>query len=140
MEKELSQQFILYDGMCNFCNTIVNFVKKNDKRDIFLFLPIQTKDARKLLRAANEIFINLKTVYLVDDQTCYKKSRAIFKIFAMLPYPWKSISWFRFLPLFFTDFIYGQIARHRYKIFGQSKELYFPDKNMKETVFIKDSN
>ncbi len=143
MEKgveKFSQQFVLYDGVCNFCEAIIRFVKKQDKKNNFVFLPIQSREARKVLRNANEIFINLKTIYLVDTLNCYKKSRAIFNIFMMLPYPWKFISWFRFLPLFFTDFIYNQVARHRYKILGQSKEIYFPDQNLKGSVYLNRSS
>src|SRR4051812_29187915 len=94
---------ILFDGVCNFCNAFVNFVRKHDKNNVFSFAPIQTKEARALLRKTNEIFINLQTVYLVENNVNYKRSRAVFRIFRKLPYPWKLISLFRILPVSITD-------------------------------------
>lgn len=117
---------ILYDGLCNFCNEIVNFILKHDEKNIFLISPLQTREARRLLRKANTVFISMKTVYLVENGVAYKHSEAIFRMFHQLPYPWKLISYLRVLPVFFTDFFYRLIARNRYKWFGRREALHIP--------------
>lgn len=113
------QSIILYDGLCNFCISIIHFVKKRDKKNVLFATPIQTKEARAILRSQNEKFINLQTVYFIHTNRIYKKSTAIFKIFSLLPFPWKIISWFQILPVSFTDRGYNIIARYRYKLFGK---------------------
>jgi predicted DCC family thiol-disulfide oxidoreductase YuxK len=140
MKKIETQQIVLYDGRCNFCIGIINFIKKKDKKNTFSYLPIQSKEARNILRSTNEAFINLKTLYLVIEQNSYKRSMAIFKIFQQLPYPWKLVSLFKIFPLFITDFFYKVIARYRYKLFGQAQELYFPDRKIKSQVYSEITN
>ncbi|HET6244208.1 MAG: thiol-disulfide oxidoreductase DCC family protein [Bacteroidetes bacterium] len=130
--KELKAPVILYDGVCNFCNAIVTFIIKHDKEKKFLFAPIQSKQARLLLRNLGEPFANLKTVYLVDSGQIYKKSGAVFKIVQKLHYPWKLLSLFKVLPLGFTDYLYSLIAKNRYHWFGKTNEIIKPNEKVKE--------
>jgi predicted DCC family thiol-disulfide oxidoreductase YuxK len=123
---------ILYDGVCNFCNGVVNFIIKKDKEKIFRFAPIQSKEARMLLRSLNEQFADLKTVYLVKDKTVLKRSSAIFEMLQYLPRPYKYMALFRFLPLMFTDYVYKIIAKNRYKWFGKKEEVIKPNEAVKE--------
>ena len=122
---------ILYDGVCNFCNAVVNFIVKHDKKKIFRFAPLQSKDARAYLREHKEAFVSLKTVYLIEDGNVYKRSRAVFRMFRQLPYPWKMFSWLRILPVRLTDYFYKLIAKHRYTLFGQRKDATPVDEEVK---------
>lgn len=122
---------ILYDGLCNFCNAVVNFIVRHDKKKIFRFAPLQTKEARALLREHNEAFVSLKTVYLVEDGKVYKRSRAVFRMFRQLPYPWKMVSFFRILPVWLTDYFYKLIAKNRYRWFGKRNEATPVDEEVK---------
>jgi predicted DCC family thiol-disulfide oxidoreductase YuxK len=132
LKNNVSSPVILYDGVCNFCNAIVNFVIRRDKNKVFLFAPVQSREARLLLRSHNESFASLKTVYLVDKGKVLKRSEAVFRIFQYLPYPWKIISAFGILPLGFTDSGYNFIARNRYRWFGKTDEPVKPDEKVKE--------
>ena len=117
------QLFILYDGVCNFCISIIGLVSRLDKSKSLQAVPIQSKEGRNILRLRNEKFISLKTVYFIHDKRVYKKSTAIFKIFTHLPFPWKIISWFQILPVSFTDSVYRIIARYRYSLFGKQAQV-----------------
>ncbi len=135
--KETKAPVVLYDGVCNFCNAIVNFIIKHDKEEKFLFAPIQSREARKLLKELGEPFANLKTVYLVDENKCvYKRSRAVFAIFKRLPYPWKFLSVFKILPISFSDFIYKMIAKYRYRLFGKTDHIIKPNQEIKARFLI----
>ena len=122
---------ILYDGVCNFCNAVVNFIVKRDRNKMFRCAPLQSKDARALLREHREAFVSLKTVYLVENGEVYKRSAAVFRMFRQLPYPWKMLSWLRILPVGLTDFFYKLIAKHRYALFGQRKDITPVDEEVK---------
>jgi predicted DCC family thiol-disulfide oxidoreductase YuxK len=122
---------ILYDGVCNFCNAVVNFIVKHDREKVFRFAPLQSKEARALLREHKEAFVSLKTVYLVEDGNVYKRSAAVFRMFRQLPYPWRMLSWLRILPVMLTDYFYKLIARHRYSLFGKRKDITPVDEEVK---------
>jgi predicted DCC family thiol-disulfide oxidoreductase YuxK len=132
MDKNLNKPVILYDGVCNFCNAIVQFILKKDKEKVFLFAPIQSREARALLREKGVPFASLKSIYLVNGEKVSMKSTAVFKIFKMLPAPWKSLSFFSVLPLALTDSVYALVAKYRYLIFGKSNEISAPQENLKE--------
>lgn len=122
---------ILYDGVCNFCNAVVNFIAKHDRKKVFRFAPLQTKEARALLREHKETFVSLKTVYLIEGGKVYKRSSAVFRMLKQLPYPWRMLSWFRIFPVKLTDYFYKLIAKHRYVLFGQRKDATPVDEEVK---------
>jgi predicted DCC family thiol-disulfide oxidoreductase YuxK len=132
LQTNTQKPVILYDGVCNFCNAVVNFVIKHDREKLFLFSPIQSREARMLLRSNNEPFAGLKTVYVVHGGKVFKRSQAAFEIFRLLGYPWKAVSAFGVLPVSFTDMLYKFVARNRYKWFGKSNEVVKPDEKVKE--------
>lgn len=127
-----NKRIILYDGVCNFCNAVVNFVAEKDRKNNFRFAPLQSREARAILRSKDEAFVNLKTVYLVDEKGVFKRSQAIFNVFKKLPYPWKLLSAFSVLPASLTDFFYKIIAKNRYKWFGKSDTVIEPKSLVKE--------
>lgn len=130
--EDLTSPVILYDGVCNFCNAIVNFTIRKDKGRKILFAPVQSKEARILLRSLKEHFVCLNTVYLIKDKKVYKRSTAVFKTLALLPYPWKALSWLSILPVWLTDFVYNVISKNRYRLFGKKDEVVMPDEAVKE--------
>ena len=40
---------IIFDGICNFCNGAVNFIIKRDHSNQFIFAPMQSPTAQKLI-------------------------------------------------------------------------------------------
>lgn len=131
MERKEESPVILYDGLCNFCNAVVNFFVRHDKKKIFRFAPLQTREARALLREHHEAFVSLKTVYLVDNGNVYKRSRAVFRMFRQLPYPWRMVSFLRILPVWITDYFYKVVAKNRYKWFGKRNDATPVDEEVK---------
>ena len=51
MEKEIpkGKKIILFDGVCNLCNSSVNRVIKHDKKNTFLFASLQSNYGKDLL-------------------------------------------------------------------------------------------
>ena len=39
---------ILFDGVCNYCNAMVNFAIRHDKKAILKFAPLQSEAGRRL--------------------------------------------------------------------------------------------
>ena len=114
---------VLYDGECNFCIYIVKLIKNIKNNNIDLFIPIQSREAKALLRFHKERFIDLNTIYFIYHNKIYKKSTAAFKIIALLPFPWKILSWFRIFPVSWTDRLYSFIACYRHKIIKKKQAI-----------------
>ena len=47
------KQLILFDGVCNLCNNTVQFVIKHDKKNKFMFAPLQGKAGQEIIRKYN---------------------------------------------------------------------------------------
>ena len=45
----MDTNIIIYDGVCNFCNGAVSFIIKRDKNNVFVFSPMQSEYATKLI-------------------------------------------------------------------------------------------
>lgn len=119
---------IFFDGICNLCDSFVNFVYKRDTKRQFLFAPLQGETAQDMLEETDRT--NLKYLVLFHKGRIFRGSEAVQKIFCLL-YP-KS-SWFlRRIP---GHFLYEVIAKRRYKFFGKKTELYAPSSEQKK-VFL----
>ena len=114
---------ILFDGVCNFCNSAINFVLKQDKKGIFRFAPLQSETGQKLLNQYNLSTKEFDSFVLIDNGKVYKKSAASLQVMNKLPWYWKEAQLFRIIPTVFRDAIYDFIAKNRYKWFGK-KEMH----------------
>ena len=44
-----NKELILFDGVCNLCNSSINFVIKHDRQDSFMFAPLQGEAGKKVI-------------------------------------------------------------------------------------------
>ena len=107
-------KIIIYDSNCKFCTRFSQWcVEKNTD---FKILSVREKPAKTLLREKGIKFIDLQTIYFLDNNQYFVRSKAIFRILSYFRFPWKSISFLSFLPTFLTDFGYKIFAKYRYYI------------------------
>ena len=117
------QRVIFFDGVCGLCNAWVDFILKRDRAGIFSFAPLQGNYAKEMEPEASE---NLNTmIYLVSGQRYYRTG-AILRILRDLGGIWYLAWVFWFVPFFIRDFLYGLIARNRYRIFGKKENCRIP--------------
>ncbi len=122
---------ILFDGVCNFCNSSVNFIIKNDKTDHFRFLPLQSERGKKIVAEYNLDPENLQTVILLEQGRIYTRSTAALRIARKLSGGWKLMYGFVIVPSVVRDFFYNIIARNRYKWWGQRDSCMIPTPEVK---------
>lgn len=126
------KKIILFDGVCNLCDSTVQFIIKHDKNDIFRFVALQSDLGEKIL-----IHIGLdrsKTDSIIlyqPGQAYYYKAEAAFKIANELSGAYSLINIFSFLPNWLTNKVYDYIARNRYKWYGKKDECILPTPEMK---------
>lgn len=99
-----------------FCTRTVNWFLKKDKLKWLTAIPIQDFEGRLLLRERGIVFVNLNTIYFIDNNKVYTKAKAVFKILKYLSFPTKLLLLFSILPYKFCDKCYDIIAKNRYSI------------------------
>src|SRR5690349_348199 len=106
---------ILFDGICNYCNSMINFVIRQDKKNIFRFAPLQSIAGQQLLEQYGIDNKAMDSFVLIKDGKAYQKSTAALSVMNLLPWYWKELQVLRIVPRFLRDEIYDFIARNRYK-------------------------
>jgi predicted DCC family thiol-disulfide oxidoreductase YuxK len=121
---------ILFDGVCNFCNSSINFIIKHDKKGQFKFAPLQGKFGQTVSgETTNKM---PESVLLLEGNKLYSHSTAALKIAKKLDGLWPLMYGFIMVPKPLRDFIYKWIAKNRYKWFGKTETCMIPTKEMRE--------
>jgi predicted DCC family thiol-disulfide oxidoreductase YuxK len=124
-------QIILFDGLCNLCNSSVQFIIKRDFRKQFRFASLQSSFGTKQLHAFGLSVNGLYSIILVNEETYLQKSDAALEIARNLRQPWPLLYAFKFVPRFFRDWIYDLIAKNRYTWFGKKDSCLIPTQELK---------
>lgn len=132
-EEDIQQQkIILFDGVCNLCNGSVNFVLKREKRPIFKIASIQSDAGGVILQWLGLPPDYTQAVILIDQGRVYSGSTAALKIGQTLKFPWSFLSHVgSIVPKFVRDWVYDQIAKHRYQWFGKRDVCMVPTEDLK---------
>lgn len=123
---------VLFDGVCNFCNSSVNFIIKHDKKDHFRFTPLQSEKGKLLLKQFNAEGKGLDSLVLIENNKLYMRSTACLKIAKKLSGIYSLAYIFIFIPSFLRDPVYNFIAKNRYKWFGKKDACMIPTQAVKE--------
>ena len=121
---------ILFDGVCNLCQSSVKFCLKNEDQSIqplLKFTSLQSEIGKKLLLLHSLSSNQIDSVVFVDRQgEVFIKSMAIFKICKHLRSPFNLLQHLQILPSVLTDFVYDIVAANRYHFFGKKDQSEYP--------------
>ena len=126
----MKNYIILFDGVCNLCNSSVSFIIRNDKRKVFRYASLQSTIAANML-SNFEINDQVDSVFLIKQNRLYQKSDAAFEIIKEFNFFWKLLLVFKIVPKFIRDSVYDYIAKNRYKWFGKKEVCMIPTKELK---------
>ncbi len=125
------QPIILFDGVCNFCNSAVNFTLKRDKKKTILFCPLQTATGQKLLEQCKLPANDMRSFVFIENGEAYTRSTASLKVCRHLRRLWPFVYGLIIVPKFIRDSIYNWIAKNRYKWFGVKEQCMIPTPDIK---------
>lgn len=114
------QLIILFDGVCNFCNSAVDFVIKREKRSVFKFASLQSQAGQKIVADNNLTDIGLSSFIFIEGNNIYFRSTAALKVCRYLDGWWPLMYGFIIVPGKIRDGIYSWVAKNRYKWFGKA--------------------
>lgn len=121
---------VLFDGVCNFCNGMVNFIIRQDHQKVFRFAALQSEAGQELV-AKYHLPKSLESFILIEDGRVYKRSTAALRLYRRLPWIWRWIQLFWIVPRPARDAVYNLIARNRYRWFGKREECMVPTADVK---------
>ena len=127
-----SDPVILFDGVCNLCNSSVQFVIKRDKNGTYRFAALQSEAANKLLNNFQHHKMDLTTIILVQGNQLWTKSDAALRIAKKLSGAWPLLYAFIVVPRFLRNAVYDWIARNRYQWFGKKDECMIPTPELRQ--------
>ncbi len=123
---EGTQPILLFDGVCNLCDGLVQFIIKLDPEGKFRFASLQSELGQQLTRKAGLEPNDIGTAILYQQGKFYLKSDMalgvarelgglwnVFRIFSVIPRPWRNA-------------IYNWVARNRYQWFGKKDQCMMP--------------
>lgn len=126
------KQLILFDGVCNLCNSSVQYVINHDKENVFLFAPLQSEVGQKIISNFHIDTAKTDSILLYSEDAGIKhKSTAALKIASKLGFPRNLLGVFLIAPVFIRNWVYDFIAKNRYKWFGKRNECMIPTPELK---------
>ena len=132
VELSKDKQLILFDGVCNLCNSSVQFVIKKDKANRFVFAPLQSETGQFFINKFNIDTDKVDSIILIpDNDTYYSKSTAALRVAKHLGFPTSWLFPLLIFPAFMRNWVYDYIARNRYKWYGKKEACMIPTPKLK---------
>ncbi|MFJ7665828.1 thiol-disulfide oxidoreductase DCC family protein [Lysinibacillus sp. NPDC097195] len=122
---------ILFDGVCHFCNSSVQFIMKRDRAAFFKFASLQS-DVGQALLAQYKIPVNIDSVVYIEQGKFYVESTAALKISRRLDGLWPVCYGLIVIPNFIRNAAYKLFAKNRYRLFGQKQVCQLPTPSQRE--------
>jgi predicted DCC family thiol-disulfide oxidoreductase YuxK len=123
---------ILFDGVCNLCNSSVQWVLRRDKKGTYRFAALQSERGGEILAAFGKSPATLNSIILVSEAgEIYSESGAALRIAAGLGGFWSLARVFLLIPAPLRNWVYRIVARNRYRWFGKTEACMLPSAEWK---------
>lgn len=122
---------VLFDGVCNLCNSSVNWIIDHDKEGKFQFASLQSVYGQNVVKQFNLTGEYMDTVLLLDGDKLYKRSEAVLRIAKHIGGIYSLAYVFIIVPAFIRNFFYNFVARNRYRWFGKQDACRIPSPELK---------
>ena len=133
-----NNKIVFFDGVCNFCNSTVDFIWRNNKKRNLYYASLQSDIAKEKLLRRGVDDMTIRTIYYYDGYRVYDKSQAAVMILTNLDgvfYPLLA-KIALIIPRIIADYFYDIISRNRYKIMGKRNSCRIP--SIEETKYFLD--
>jgi predicted DCC family thiol-disulfide oxidoreductase YuxK len=127
-----NKKIILFDGICNLCNSSVLKVMKYDQKNNFVFCALQSEKGQEIIKQLNVDISKIDSIILYEPGISYDiKSTAALKVMNDFGGLWNLTNVFWIFPKGFRDLVYDCIAKNRYKWFGKKESCMIPTPDLK---------
>ncbi|MBC7607379.1 MAG: DUF393 domain-containing protein [Burkholderiales bacterium] len=128
-----NKKIILFDGVCNLCDASIQFVIKNDTKDRFRFVALQSDLGQQIIKHIGLDIKHIDSVVLYDPGIAYYyKSNAAIEIARNLGGFFHLGTLFRIIPTALRNILYDYIAKNRYHWYGKKQSCLIPTVELKD--------
>ena len=125
------EKVVLFDGVCNLCQTSVQMLIQWDNQKTLKFASLQSEFGQKLLKDLEIDQENFKTFIYLRNKQVYTRSTAALEVIGDLGGGWKLLRLLYVFPKFIRNGVYDFISAHRYKWFGKKESCWLPTPELK---------
>ncbi len=122
---------VLFDGVCNYCNNMVNFAIKNDPHGRLKFCTLQSAQGIAIKKLFH-IPENIDSVIFIENNRLSYYSDAALNICRYLKVPVRLLYALKIIPRFIRQPLYKWIARNRYRWFGKKESCMIPGPELRQ--------
>lgn len=126
MKQTLEHPIVFFDGICNFCNSSVDYLIRHNKNKDLRYASLQSDFAINSLKQHGITAVDLNSVYFYKNGTVYNKSTAALKLLPHLDWYYFPLYSFWLIPKFIRNYCYDLIARKRYLLLGKRESCRIP--------------
>jgi predicted DCC family thiol-disulfide oxidoreductase YuxK len=127
-----NKKIILFDGVCNLCDSLLQFVIRHDKKDVFRFVALQSNLGQEIVNHIGVQNKNIDSVILyVPGVAYYYKSSAALEIARELGGFFHFGTIFKIIPTVLRNYIYDYVAKNRYSWYGKKASCMIPTPELK---------
>ncbi|HAN77513.1 MAG TPA: thiol-disulfide oxidoreductase [Bacteroidales bacterium] len=128
----LQNPVVLFDGVCNLCNSSVQFIIRHDSENRFKFAALQSEIANQIFEQLMLEKPTVDSIILVENGNIYTQSDAVLRIGKLLNIYTYALKLYAALPAKFRNFLYALVAKNRYFFFGKQNQCTIPTPELKQ--------
>ena len=122
------QNIVFFDGVCNLCNSSVDFLIKIDKKKTLKFASLQSDFAKEKLKPFQLKLQTIDSIVFWKNDEIYIESNAVIEVLKTIGGFWKFIAIiFQIFPKFLRNAVYRFVAKKRYSLFGKRNVCRIPN-------------
>ena len=126
----LPPRLILFDGICNLCNSSVLFIISHDADQRFSFASLQSDAGQRILSKYGMPASDFDSFVYVREAKIYDRSTAALHVLNDLGGLWRITCVFIVIPRPVRDIVYDLIAKYRYRLFGKRDSCMVPTQEL----------
>jgi predicted DCC family thiol-disulfide oxidoreductase YuxK len=130
VEADPDHPVVLFDGVCNLCNGLVQFLLERDPDGTFRFGSLQSDAASELLGRFD--LEGMDSVVVIEGDRAYTKSAAALRVAKHLGFPYSLLYPLGHLPRRLRDWGYDLVATYRYDVFGKRETCMVPPPDVED--------
>ena len=130
--EELPNRLLFFDGVCNLCNGLVQFIIRHDRHKRFRFASLQSETGRRFLDLHGLAAQDLDSLVYWRKGRALTRSTAALNVARDLGGIWAMGHALIIVPRFLRDAAYDLVARKRYRWFGRRETCMVPTSELRD--------
>jgi predicted DCC family thiol-disulfide oxidoreductase YuxK len=135
----LPDHIVLFDGVCNLCNGVVQFILRRDHRGRIHFASLQSAFGQAFLKKEGLPSDAFNSFIYIHRGKPFDRSSGFLQLMRDLGGVYRLFTVCLIVPKTLRDGVYNWVASNRYGMFGKRESCYLPEPKW-QSRFILDAD